>query len=124
MFPLLAKAASSVDGMDHVKSLQRLFAARALSSNALDLERAADGLVKGFSVDAAAFGKILEKMGEVPAVREASVAFRHLLCASSPPKPKPPPPPPPPPPPTNRRNLNLGDNWSNPEHVATGTGQG
>ena len=67
MFPLLAKAALSVKGMDHVTSLQRLFAARALSSEALDLERAADGLVKGFSFDAAAFGKILEKMGEVPA---------------------------------------------------------
>ena len=124
MSPLLAEAALSMDGMDHLTSLQRLFAARALSSDALDLERAADGLMKGFSIDAAAFGKILEKMGEVPAVREASVAFRHLLCASSPPKPKPPPPPPPPPPPTNRRNLNLGDNLSNPEHVATGTGQG
>ena len=117
MFPLLAKAASSVNAMDGVSGLSSLFAARATLA---DLECAADP----WCVDAAAFEKILAKLGEVPAVREASVAFRHLLCASSPPKPKPPPPPPPPPRPTNRRNLNLGDNRSNPEHVATGTGQG
>ena len=118
MSPLLAEAALSMDGMDHLTSLQRLFAARALSSDALDLERAADGLMKGFSIDAAAFGKILEKMGEVPAVREASVAFRHLLCASSPPKPLPPPPPPPPPRPTNKRKTNPGHNWTQPEYLA------
>ena len=117
MFPLLSDAALSVNAMDGVTSLQRLFATRAVL---VDLECAEDA----WCIDAAAFGKILEKMGEVPAVREASVAFRHLLCASSPPKPKPPPPPPPAPSPTNRRNLNLGDNWSNPEHVATGTGHG
>ena len=117
MFPLLSDAALSVNAMDGVTSLQRLFATRAVL---VDLECAEDA----WCIDAAAFGKILEKMGEVPAVREASVAFRHLLCSSSPPKPKPPPPPPPPPRPTNRRNLNLGDNLSNPEHVATGTGQG
>ena len=118
MSPLLAEAALSMDGMDHLTSLQRLFAARARSSDALDLERAADGLMKGFSIDTAAFGKILEKMGEVPAVREASVAFRHLLCSSSPPKPTPPPPPPPPPRPTNRRNINTGHNWTQPEYLA------
>ena len=117
MFPLLAKAASSVNDMDGVSGLSSLFVARETLAG---LECAADR----WCVDAAAIGKLLEKMGEVPAVREASVAFRHLLCSSSTQKPTPPPPPPPPPPPTNRRNLNLGDNWSNPEHVATGTGQG
>ena len=118
MSPLLAEAALSMDGMDHLTSLQRLFAARALSSEALDLERAADGLMKGFSIDAAAFGKILEKMGEVPAVREASVAFRHLLCSSSPPKPPPAPAPAPPPRPTNKRKTNPGHNWTQPEYLA------
>ena len=118
MFPLLEKVALSVKGMDHVTSLQRLFAARALSSDDLALECAVEGLMKGFSLDAAAFGNILEKMGEVPAVREASVAFRHLLCSSSPPKPTPPPPPPPPPRPTNRRNINTGHNWTQPEYLA------
>ena len=111
MFPLLGNAALSVDAMKDVTSLQRLFAAREVLA---DLECAADR----FCIDAAAFGKILEKLGEVPAVREASVAFRHLLCSSSPPKPAPPPPPPPPPRPTNRRNINTGHRWTQPEYLA------
>ena len=111
MFPLLADVALSVNAMDGVSSLQRLFATRAVLT---DLECAEDA----FCIDAAAFGKILEKMGEVPAVREASVAFRHLLCSSSPPKPAPPPPPPPPPRPTNRRNINTGHHWTQPEYLA------
>ena len=111
MFPLLAKAASSVNDMDGVSGLSRLFVAR---ETLADLECAADR----WCVDAAAFGKILEKMGEVPAVREASVAFGHLLCSSSPPKPAPPSPPPPPPRPTNRRNINTGHHWTQPEYLA------
>ena len=85
MFPLLAKAALSVNAMDGVSGLSSLFVARGTLA---DLECAADP----WCVDAAAFEKILAKLGEVPAVREASVAFRHLLCSSSPPKPPPPPP--------------------------------
>ena len=111
MFPLLAKAASSVNAMDGVSGLSSLFVARATLA---DLECAADP----WCVDAAAFEKILAKLGEVPAVREASVAFRHLLCASSPPKPLPPPPPPPPPRPTNKRKTNPGHNWTQPEYLA------
>ena len=111
MFPLLAMAALSVNDIGGVSGLSRLFVAREMLA---DLECAEDP----WCIDAAAFGKILEKLGEVPAVREASVAFRHLLCSSSPPKPPPPPPPPPPPRPTNRRNINTGHNWTQPEYLA------